>query len=338
MFRPIFTLPGALNEEQERLTHRWDEPANKAAKKKILNMIRAGGGKDFLQGDFENGEFPMLKNYTDLRGISLFKEDIKFPENYDNFKSIDFTFAEFYHSKFKSACFLNSYFEFARIYNCEFIDCAFGFTNFFGCILERVKFINCSFNENNSFHNCDFKSTTFDSTGFRDRLFFDCRFDEQTRVNEPVPRGRATLADIDRAEFLKGIREGYEAGDVVDIADDYFVDERKKVTRFNTTGCTRKIRGYLLELVTGYGVRPIRVLTSMFFIFVIYSGIFAVKFGCADGLMLSAGAFFTFGAQADLLNSACLFWRIIYILEAFFGVALMATFITVLARKWLGHR
>lgn len=334
MFIPIFLLPGATdNEPRKRVSERWESRANEAAAKKILEMIRAGGGEDFLQWDFEQGAFPMLEDFTDLRGLKLFEEEINFPTNTDNFEAIDFAFAEFWHCKLKGACFSNSSFKFARLYNTEFRECTFGFTNFFGCTLDRVRFIDCQFRENNTFTNCEFKSSSFSGSGFRSRIFFDCRFDEQTKISRPVSRGIATLEKKDEADFYRGIRESYEAGDVSNAADDYLLAERKSITRNNTECLARKARGYFVELLAGYGVRPARVLVSMLVVLSVFSTAFALKFGRNDGLMLSSGAFLTFGAKTDLLNSASLPWKIAYIAESFLGVSLMATFITVLARK-----
>lgn len=338
IFRPIYLLPGAVDKEQERLRSRWDDPANQAAKELILAKIRAGAGEDFLQWDFEQGTVPFLNYYTDLRGLSLDGEDIKFPEDEDNFDAIDFKLARFYNSKFRSACFFQSHLQFAQIVNCEFINCRFSFTTFFGCTLENVTFSNCSFGENNAFMNCDLRSVKFTESGYSGRMFFDCRFDERTSIADPKQMTRASLADVERAEFFKGIREAYEAGEVVDEADRYFFLERQSVTRYNVSGQLHKGRNYVLEYVTGYGIMPFRVFLTMLMVFLGFTGLFTSAFGVGDGLMLSAGAFLTFGALVDLLADVPSWWRIIYVIESFFGIALMATFITVLARKWLGRR
>ena len=334
MFRPIFLLPGAADgKERKRLRDRWDSRENDAAAKKVLEMIRAGGGEDFLQGDYESGTFSMLDHFTDLRGIHLFKEDIDFPRNTDNFEAIEFGFAEFWHSKFTGACFSGSYFEFARMFNCAFVECTFGFTHFFGCTLDRVQFINCEFREGNTFVNCDMKTCAFHGVASSERLFFECRFDEKTRISKPVTRGVATLPNADRAEFFKGIREAYEAGEVSGMADDFFLAERQSVTRYNTPSVLDKGRGFFVEALAGYGVRPLRVLAWMAAVLAVYSVVFAAEFGAQDGLMLSAGAFFTFGGSTDVLKLAGVGWKVAYVVESFFGIALMATFITVLARK-----
>lgn len=338
MFRPIYLLPGAVAEEQEKLRSRWDDSANETAKELILAKIRAGAGEDFLQWDFEQGKVPFIDYYTDLRGLSLEGEDIRFPEDKDNFDAIDFKFARFFNSKFRSACFFRSHFELAWIVNCEFINCRFSFMTFFGCTLENVTFSDCSFGENNAFMNCDLSKVKFTESGYSARMFFDCRFDARTSIADPKQTTRASLANVERAEFFKGIREAYETGEVVDEADRYFFLERQSVTRYNVSGRIHKGRNYVLEYVTGYGIMPFRVFLTMLIVFSVCTGLFILRFGVADSLMLSAGAFLTFGALVDLLKCVPSYWRVFYVTESFVGVALMATFITVLARKWLGRR
>lgn len=334
MFTPIFMLPGADdNDLWKRVADRWDAYENRDQAKEIFDKIRAGGGEDFLQWEYEQRKFPMLEDYTDLRGIKFFKEDITFPANTDNFEAIDFGFAEFWHTNFKNACFSSSHFKFARLYNTEFRECTLGFTHYFGCSFDRVRFIDCEFREKNTFTNCDFKSVSFAGCAFSERAFFDCRFDEQTKVGMPTARRNTKLEKKLEASFFRGVRESYEAGDVSDAADDYFLAERMSITRNNTDDLLPKVRGYFVEALAGYGVRPVRVLLSMLVVLAAFSVAFALKFGTNKGLMLSSGAFLTFGAETNLLNDAALPWKITYITESFLGVALMATFITVLARK-----
>jgi hypothetical protein len=54
-----------------------------------------------------------------------------------------------------------------------------------------------------------------------------------------------------------------------------------------------------------------------------------------DGLLLSAGAFLTFGAKAELLNRLGVFDQLLYVSAAFAGVSLVALFITVMANVLL---
>ncbi len=48
-------------------------------------------------------------------------------------------------------------------------------------------------------------------------------------------------------------------------------------------------------------------------------------------MMLSAGAFFTFGAKMSLLDTLGLPYKVLYVLTSFAGVSLLALLITVWA-------
>ena len=50
------------------------------------------------------------------------------------------------------------------------------------------------------------------------------------------------------------------------------------------------------------------------------------------------GALLTFGAKASLLDQLGWFARICYVINAFFGIALLALFITVIANVYMRDR
>jgi hypothetical protein len=62
------------------------------------------------------------------------------------------------------------------------------------------------------------------------------------------------------------------------------------------------------------------------------------KIGVSEGLLLSAGAFFTFGANTHYLQTLGSCLKLIYIVESFIGISLMAVFITVLANLWFREK
>ncbi len=344
MFTQIYLLPQYNIKELNKYRDRWDDSDGHQLQDKILGLIRDGAGEDFLQRDFEQGNLRFLENMWDLKGINIFREQIDFPLTTDNFEGIDFSYCSFHHSTFKNATFLNTFLSFSKLYNCEFMNCTFLFVSFYGATLEKTKFINCDFIEHNSITNCDLREVKLENCFIPTNLFFDCKFDEQTTIDTPLdkssrkPGSNLKLSKSDLAEIFKGIKEGYTAGGVIKQARMYFFKERKAITRYNTKGLREKIAGFILELLTGYGIKPLRVLLAIFTIFLIFSAVFIAKIGFSEGIILSAGAFFTFGANTNYLQTSSGLLKFIYIAEAFFGISLIALFITVLANYWFREK
>mgnify|MGYP001601910208 CR=1 FL=1 len=341
MFTPIYLLPQYNGKDCDKYQSRWDTSQGIEIRNKVLKMIRDGAGEDFLQWDFEHKELGFLESMWDLKGIDIYNEKIDFPTD-DNFEAIDFTYASFYHSKFRNATFPGTGFGFSKIYNCEFADCVFSRTSFYSATLEGSKFINCDFIEHNSITNCELREVKFERCFVYKNIFFNCKFDEQTFIDAPLDKPNIMKSfessKSDLAEIFKGIKEGYMAGDVIRQARQYFFKERQSIIRYNAKGWRGKASGYFLELIAGYGIKPIRVLLTMLTIFLIFSIFFIGKVGISEGLLLSSGAFFTFGANTHLLSTLSGFWKIIYILESFLGISLMALFITVLANFWFREK
>lgn len=331
-----------MSKEWQKYEGRWQSPEGHSIQETILAMIRHGAGEDFLQWDFEQGKFPFLEDYADLKGITIFQETIEFPVA-DNFEAIDFSYASFYHSKFTNAGFVSSYFGFSKIYNCEFVNCHLSFTNFYGTTFEKVKFINCTFGEHNKFTNCDFINTSFENCFTPYCLFFDCRFNETTSIGEfrrHPERGPKDLelADKDLAEVYRGIKDGYTAGDTANKADIYFIKMKQALTRHNSHTKGQKILRFALEWTTGYGIKPLRVLATMLLTITIFAIPFSAKIGFKDGTLLSVGAFFTFGAFTEYLRTFGPILIVLYIVQAFMGISLTALLVTVLANKWFRDR
>src|SRR5258705_893538 len=213
MFTPIHLLPRFNTEKLDSYQRRWEREGGPELRTRVLEKIREGAGEDFLQWDFENGRLGFLESQSDLKGIDIFKEDIPFPTNGDGwFEGTDFSYSQFYHSKFRHATF-GADFSFARIYNCEFIDCVFSLGGFYGATLEKVKFINCEFVEHSGFTNCDLRQTEFKACFFSENIFVDCRFDDNTRVDDPAEKAYrmkdVVLEKQKLAEVLRGIKEAY---------------------------------------------------------------------------------------------------------------------------------
>lgn len=341
MYTPLHLLPQTSPSERERSCERWDTERGQQIHSEVVEMIRKGAGEDFLQWKFEEeGWSDFLDSMWDLKGIQLTSESIDFPRA-DNFESIDFSFSSIYHCEFKNATFLGSYFGFARLYNCTFISCTFVNTSFFASTFEKSAFIGCDFVDSNRFLNSEFVDCRVKDWFTRKPLFEDCRFDNTTTVDDLRSVAKWSdhrLEDRDRADVYRGLEEAYVAGSVDRNARRYYFKKRQCITRYNERWPT-KLNGYLLELNSGYGVYPARVFGSMLAVFMLGSVLFWLVGGLSpyDSALLSAGAFFTFGARADQLTLLPSFFLAIYVAESFAGIGLMALLVTVLARLWFSQ-
>jgi hypothetical protein len=342
MFAPIDRLPQFDPEKQAKYRDRWQDAPGRALHDKILAMIRAGAGEDFLQWEFEQGRLGFLEDMLDLKGLNIFDEQFNFPSG-DTFENINFDYAEFWHSKFNNAVFYCSM-AFTRVHNCEFKRCIVSFNRAYATTFEKCRFVECEFVETNSFTNCVFLDTTLENCFIPKRLFFDCTFDQVTLVGPFAPRpfrmnpDSFTIDLKDRSDVLSGIEQAYRDGGVLTKARDYYFQRMQAVTRYNSATRFEMFSGFCKEYLAGYGVRPLRVLAVMVVAFLLSTLVFASAVGLGDGTILSAGALFTFGARADLLTQLGPFYRIVYVLTAFAGISLTALLITVLANVWFRER
>jgi hypothetical protein len=94
MFSPIHSLLQPQLADSEKFTARWNSRDGYRVQARVLELIRAGAGEDFLQSDFESGSLPILETMWDLKGLQLANEDLHLPRQ-DNFENIDFSFARF---------------------------------------------------------------------------------------------------------------------------------------------------------------------------------------------------------------------------------------------------
>lgn len=341
MFTPLHLLPQFNGNESVKYQNRWRDYNGRQIFEKIIKMIENGAGEDFLEWDFDKGNLGFLENKGDLKGVNIFKKDINFPKG-DNFEGIDFSYGKFYHSKFNNATFIESSFGFSSLYNCVFKNCLFAYNSFYGCTIEKVKFINCDFVENNAMSNCVLIETEYKNCFYNNVLFTDCKFDGNTSLDTPKDKPSSSFnAELDKthlAEIYKSIKEAYFSGGVFMESKQYFFKQKQSITRHNKKGKLNKIGNFLLEFITGYGIKPMRVLFSMLLIFILFSSFFIGKLGFAKGILLSAGAFFTFGANANYLQYLSNFFKILYILEAFTGISMIALFIVVLSNLWFTEK
>lgn len=337
MFQPIHLLNTNI-EELKKYQERWESDIGKHIQEKIIEEIKKGAGEDFLQYDFQSGKLPILENEWDLKGIQIWKLDIIFP-NTDTFEAIDFSYSRFWHSKLKNAAFVGGGGgSFARIYNCQFTNCLFYLCGWRGCTFEKVKFTKCDFMEHTYFVNCEFKDCEFVDCFLKENIFFDCLFDVNSWVGHLEKQtndfGKHVLDNKDLPGIYKGIKDSYRAGEVYDKYRNYFFKQKSSETQFLKKGLP-KISAQVQESLTGYGIRPFRVVEWALFIVLlfvnVYIYLFKQQFDYA--LIASLGAFATMGdvPTIPLMNY-------LYLIESLLGIGFFALFITVLANVWFGEK
>ena len=94
----------------------------------------------------------------------------------------------------------------------------------------------------------------------------------------------------------------------------------------------------MAEYVAGYGVRPGRTMLTMLGVLLLAWVVFGIRTDSSTGLMIAAGALFTFGAFANDVLAFGLPYTAFYVAVSFAGVALAGTLVTVWANRWLRER
>lgn len=231
----------------------------------------------------------------------------------------------------------------------EFRNCLFAFAHFYGATLERCRFVDCDFIEYNGFSNCEFRETVFEDCFFDDSKFHDCKFGDSVVIrNTKSRRSFALLHKAARfnsilekkhiSTIYQGIKDAYSAGEVWKLSRRYRFLQNKFYTKYHLEG-VEKIGGYFWEYLSGYGLKPVRVLGWLGILFVSSYCWFSFCLGnWKDTIILAAGALFTFGAKSELLEQLSTLNRVIYICLAFAGVSLTALFVTVMANVHLNDR
>lgn len=333
MFRPIHLLQQFNTKDKEEYQERWNRQDGRAEAGEITNLINAGAGKHFLDG------FNIPEDFLDLKGFKFWQLDIDFPDDRDHFIGINFSYSEFWHSRFNSAVFSNIDVAFAKIYNCKFENCFFSFTDWYGTRFERVKFKKSDFLEKNSFNNCEFMDCEFDEIFIQRNIFHDCFFNSSTTIPLLAQRsyvefsnGQIILDNKELPEIYKGIKNAYLAGEVFDKYRKYFFNQKRSETRHLKSGL-KKLGGYFIENLTGYGIRPTTVLSFMFLIILVFFFCFLTKYSFSESAILSAGAFATVG-DIPVAHP----YDYLYILESALGIGFFSLLITVLANIWFSEK
>ena len=339
MFYPIHLLPNYQPIRNNSFSDRWNYEEGLEYHKEIVTSIKAGYIREYSEDEYmDKGYYNKFQSCYDYRSIVLNDIKVDFKPG-DNFKNIDFSYAEFNSCELKNATFFGNIFNFTNFTNCTFKNCTFVLNKTKGALFNNVIFVNCDFDDRNDMLNSECKHVKFQKCYFYRNIFMDCKFDPDTELDDiaksPNNGGSSSLINSEIWAVYRGVKEAYAAGQSIDKVRNYYVKERKAFTKFNTAKKIDKCINYFFEVVTGYGVRPLRTLSAIFVFYMTYSLIYLAKFCLSKVFFISAGAFFTFGGDADSIKDLSALWKFIYISESFVGISMIALFITVLANVWL---
>jgi hypothetical protein len=344
MFTEIHLIRQPNRSDIKEARDRWSTEEGDKAHELLMDALKYGGSAEKIKEVMEKSPVKLMTSHRDLKGLSVIEQEIVYKKEPANYENLDFSYASVRNSRFENVIFVNVNFSMVDFYGCEFINCEFMFTNFYACNIEKTVFLNCDFIINVTLTNCILRETLFEKFFTPENFFFDCKFDEITSISEPLEkpnREENTGSSLDKmafADIYKGIKQSYNEGDVTKKARKYFFKERQAITRYNTSSLFDRLAGYLVEIIAGYGVRPFRVFATTILVFAAYSALFVHQYGIKAGMLISSGAFCTFGGNSNYINDAPYWVEIVYIMESFSGISLMALFMTVLVNLWFRER
>jgi hypothetical protein len=342
MYTSIYLLAQSNAEKSKAFQGRWNTKRGTIVKEAVLKHLRKGTIREFLRKEFAEKKLPILEHDKDLRGILLADEDLSNCPR-DALKGFDLSYAYIMSTNFKDLDLDHTNFSFTSLYHVGFINCAFSHATIYASYLENVMVVGCDFLNRNNIRNCRLSNVQFKHCFIERDLFHSCRFDEQTVIDKLALTSRHTAKPIqfnprELPELYKGIKEGYLYGSVIKKSNDYYFLERQAVNRYLVTNKFEKFVNYFIEIVAGYGIRPLRVFICMMVLFAIFSLIFLARLGYPEGLLLSTGAYFTNGVSSQSLASAGLLYQSLFILESFLGIVFTTLFVTVMANLWLSEK
>ncbi len=330
----------AISKRRQHFRDRWKTEDGKSLGEALLPAI-ASGKAAAVQHILQSGAEDFFESDYDLRGLHLVHFKLYRPQN-ELLKGATLNYSRLREARITRAAFESTFCNFVDSVRTRFEDCTFVRATFYCATFEDCVFESCNFLDRDTFSNCSFKNVTFENCFFETDIFTDCEFDERTKVASIRPVShrfnyiKEPIKKFDYrylSSFYRGIHEAYDAGHASAMARQYMFMEKQAYTRFNTRSLFHKLTHYLLEYTNGYGMRPMRVLFTAATIFAIFTAIFIARFG-SSGFLISAGGFFTFGADTSLLSTVGIGYHILYFFEAFLGVTTMSIFIVTLTNYW----
>jgi hypothetical protein len=232
-------------------------------------------------------------------------------------------YADIQEGVYEDCAFLVTTLDWVTFERCTFRRCLFK-----SCLIEHSRFVDvtfeqCLFEGSMSFHNCQFEGSGQASqmlqAGFHGcsgvDVLLDCSLNRWITFTGNTPR--------QAFRFYEQLQNAYTVGDALSQAR-YFAFELEAIYTRRQQGKYRYLR-LADEWVTGYRLRPLRMLISILVCLTLFACIYAFTMpelrGSPDkAMMLSAGAFYTFGMVEGTQVTLHHGLAVIFVFEAFLGV------------------
>lgn len=297
------------------------------------------------------GDFWVL-NSDDLRGATFYNE------NFEGSTSLEkklLNYATFYRCVLRHASLERTDLSYARLNQCDlthgFLGAASGFdTLFLTCNLQRACFWLSEFID------ADFLGSDLRGAYFEDARIDNPRVSYATQFDRHLAtqwRNR-TLPASQRSDIFRMIRRAYAQQEIWTASDDFLLAERTARRRYTLWPALIKDRtpaafgawcsDATAAWATGYGTRLGRVVQLAAAVVMFFAAAYLVAGVPAPTQAISGDVFqsfyfsitsFTTLGYGDVTYSAERPWmRLLSTAEAVIGAIVLATTVTVLARKW----
>jgi len=353
------------------IENRWETELGKVVRKKIIeglkNSVEIRAILDDYVLEHPDNQDPYSHPYypkdamkensfwvltqDDLRGIRLNNEE--FPKN-SSFEKKDLNYARFYNCKFngtnlESTSLTHTVFDKCNLENAIFAGSGGYETRFLNCNLRNVCFWDAGLIDT------DFSGSDLSNAYFESAILSNIKVNYLTifdRKLNSIWETRKMPAN-QKPELLKSIRIAYGKAELWSLSDQYFHIERSSNRKNIIWNKYKNNKGlatlwewlsdWIWGIITGYGVKPSRMLLIGLFVSLTFSLIYYIvgnpgtDHGFATSLYYSLTTFATLGYGDLHYTEVQWILRLVSTLEAVTGAIVIAAFVAVMARKVIKH-
>ncbi|MFM7468243.1 MAG: hypothetical protein ACKO37_01930 [Vampirovibrionales bacterium] len=313
----------------EKLNPRWVESLRQAQ----AHYQESGIQHKVWQRHFDTSSIPFK---DDLRGMFFSRDEVlrwgevplepetqRWIVRHKVFDGGVLQYAHIQDGVYEDCAFLITTLDWVTFERCTFRRCFFK-----SCLIEHTRFMDaifeqCIFEGSMSFHNCQFEGSgntdTEKQAGFYDctgiDVFMDCWFNRWISFTGNTSKQLFS--------FYDQLQSAYRAGDALSQAR-YYAFQLEAIYTRKQHGRYRYLR-LADEYITGYRLRPIRILMSILACLAFFATVYSLtmpelQHSPDKAMMLSAGAFYTFGMVEGTQVTLHHGLAVIFVFEAFLGI------------------